>query len=174
MKAKKFHKMLVTLYQSLCHNKPEDMNLLSLCAVHQISLPSNGQIDSEIIHINGGVSFSCTCVFQHIFWKVCWRVGNYRKINNLGHDYIIVFVFYYHCEPEFLIPYSDSLYVAEQGLIPRLLIHSCPYWLFNSTPLLSWYWKLSVCLTLRLLMSYIYGAPILDVSRSHTTTHHSR
>jgi len=29
-------------------------------------------------------------------------------------------------------------------------------------------------LTIRLLMSYIYGAPILDVSRSHTTTHHSR
>ena len=31
-------------------------------------------------------------------------------------------------------------------------------------------------LTLRLLMSciYIYGAPILDVSRSHMTTQHSR
>ena len=29
-------------------------------------------------------------------------------------------------------------------------------------------------LNLRLLMSYVYGAPILDVSRSHTTTHHSR
>ena len=29
-------------------------------------------------------------------------------------------------------------------------------------------------LTLRLLTSYIYGAHILDVSRSHTTTHHSR
>ena len=29
-------------------------------------------------------------------------------------------------------------------------------------------------LTLRLLMSYIYEALILDVSRSHTTTHHSR
>ena len=29
-------------------------------------------------------------------------------------------------------------------------------------------------LTLRLLMSYIYGAPILDVSRTYTTTHHSR
>jgi hypothetical protein len=27
-------------------------------------------------------------------------------------------------------------------------------------------------LTLRLLMSYIYGAPILDVSRSYTTTQH--
>ena len=40
--------------------------------------------------------------------------------------------------------------------------------------------KTGVTLTLRLLMSYIYiyiyiyGAPILDVSRSHTTTHHSR
>ena len=31
-------------------------------------------------------------------------------------------------------------------------------------------------LTIRLIMSYIYiyGAPILDVSRSYTTTHHSR
>ena len=29
-------------------------------------------------------------------------------------------------------------------------------------------------LTFILLMSYIYGAPILDVSRSHTTTQHSR
>jgi len=29
-------------------------------------------------------------------------------------------------------------------------------------------------LTIRRLMSYIYGAPILDVSRSHTTTPHSR
>jgi hypothetical protein len=29
-------------------------------------------------------------------------------------------------------------------------------------------------LTLRILMSYIYGAPILEVSRSYTTTHHSR
>jgi hypothetical protein len=29
-------------------------------------------------------------------------------------------------------------------------------------------------LTIRLLMSYIYGVHILDVSRSHTTTQHSR
>jgi len=35
---------------------------------------------------------------------------------------------------------------------------------------------LFILLTLRRLMSYIYiyGAPILDVSRSHTTTQHSR
>ena len=35
-------------------------------------------------------------------------------------------------------------------------------------------WLLNSELTLRRLMSYIYGAPILDVSRSHTTTQHSR
>ena len=34
--------------------------------------------------------------------------------------------------------------------------------------------RISTSLTLRRLMSYIYGAPILDVSRSHTTTQHSR
>ena len=34
--------------------------------------------------------------------------------------------------------------------------------------------KFYLFLTLRRLMSYIYGAPILDVSRSHTTTQHSR
>jgi len=36
------------------------------------------------------------------------------------------------------------------------------------------YYALGTILTLRRLMSYIYGAPILDVSRSHTTTQHSR
>jgi len=34
--------------------------------------------------------------------------------------------------------------------------------------------KVHMILTLWRLMSYIYGAPILDVSRSHTTTQHSR
>ena len=34
-------------------------------------------------------------------------------------------------------------------------------------------WGSGVRLTLRWLMSYIYGVPILDVSRSHTTTQHS-
>jgi len=35
-------------------------------------------------------------------------------------------------------------------------------------------YQIKITLTLRRLMSYIYGAPILDVSRSHTTTQHSR
>ena len=36
------------------------------------------------------------------------------------------------------------------------------------------YYMIFHLLTLRWIMSYIYGAPILDVSRSHTTTQHSR
>ena len=36
------------------------------------------------------------------------------------------------------------------------------------------YKELHIVLTLRRLMSYINGAPILDVSRSHTTTQQSR
>jgi len=37
------------------------------------------------------------------------------------------------------------------------------------------YWRCATkFLTLRLLMSYIYGAPILDVSSSHTTSQHTR
>jgi hypothetical protein len=35
-------------------------------------------------------------------------------------------------------------------------------------------YNITRALTLRLLMSCIYGVPILDVSRSHTTTQHSR
>ena len=42
------------------------------------------------------------------------------------------------------------------------------------TPLSSGLRRQYFGLTLRRLMSYIYGAPILDVSRSHTTTQHSR
>jgi hypothetical protein len=44
-------------------------------------------------------------------------------------------------------------------------------WRINATPGCSvsiYHW---LSLTLRWLMSYIYGAPILDVSRSHTTQH---
>jgi len=47
----------------------------------------------------------------------------------------------------------------------------------SSQKSVSCFWRDTVVqwdLTLRWLMSYIYGAPILDVSRSHTTTQHSR
>jgi len=47
---------------------------------------------------------------------------------------------------------------------------TCPYIFLKTSTCLS----VGLLLTLRRLMSYIYGAPILDVSRSHTTTQHSR
>jgi len=65
-----------------------------------------------------------------------------------------------------------------------LLRHLCTFFLcvlsdHNYSQLLSWnffiVWSIHIFfLTLRWLMSYIYGAPILDVSRSHTTAQHSR
>jgi len=64
-------------------------------------------------------------------------------------------------------PDDDSVWIVflrpshriTKGRCPIILCVKCSY---------------NVDLTLRLLMSYIYGAPILDVSRSHTTTQHSR
>jgi len=66
----------------------------------------------------------------------------------------------------------------------QILIFFFLYFLFDSTNEQSVNASLSTSskflriryhtLTLRWLMSYIYGAPILDVSRSHTTTQHSR
>ena len=50
-------------------------------------------------------------------------------------------------------------------------IFSFRYFPFNSQRLMFYFTDV---LTLRRLMSYIYGAAILDVSRSHTTTQHSR
>ena len=46
------------------------------------------------------------------------------------------------------------------------------YW--KSAPTDLFIWHQVTRLTLRRLTSYVYGAPILDVSRSHTTTQHSR
>ena len=51
--------------------------------------------------------------------------------------------------------------------IRNFLMLQCYRWRYSEKGAVS-------LLTLRLLMSYIYGAPILDVSRSHTTTQHSR
>jgi len=53
------------------------------------------------------------------------------------------------------------------------LVHMVGFILRNSTSTFSLH-VLATVLTFRLLMSYVYGAPILDVSRSHTTTQHSR
>jgi len=68
-----------------------------------------------------------------------------------------------------------------QGAHIEHVTHNATH-MWNSNPcLLLWHYfhinKFAIAnalLTLRWLMSYIYGAPILDVSRSHTTTQYSR
>ena len=62
------------------------------------------------------------------------------------------------------------------------LLNHCLGLLQQNKKWFDWYFVPIICvifyipnsLTLRWLMSYIYGAPIIDVSRSHTTTQHSR
>ena len=86
------------------------------------------------------------------------------------------------CSPiiEFIIPYFFSKAQHVSSGTP-LIIRSSKLYLQPLVYMPIWWpavakteWALVPCLTLRRLMSYIYGAPILDVSRSHTTTQHSR
>ena len=66
-----------------------------------------------------------------------------------------------------LVGFEPTISAGERPAAARLLALSARHFLHVS--------RIRVkSLTLRLLMSYIYGAHILDVSRSHTTTHHSR
>ena len=57
--------------------------------------------------------------------------------------------------------------------VNRAILRHCFFW-FGNTGADAAIAIFLPTLTLRQLMSYIYGAPILDVSRSHTTTQHSR
>ena len=57
--------------------------------------------------------------------------------------------------------------LLEEGF-PRISVGNALKVAFSETSKVNIYKRI-----LRRLMSYIYGAPILDVSRSHTTTQHS-
>ena len=86
----------------------------------------------------------------------------------------------------FLIKWKSEMCFIGRGIViivsswplePQLILISCP----NRFRIMTWQQhfvkkklKIHGNLTLRRLMSYIYGAPILDVSRSRTTTQHSR
>ena len=63
----------------------------------------------------------------------------------------------------FLYTYPLETFVAQVSGVTQFYFTRFPFPLAHSP-----------ALTLRRLMSYIYGAPILDVSRSHTMTLHSR
>jgi hypothetical protein len=71
----------------------------------------------------------------------------------------------------FLSPLRTKYRLCSKVCQNCYLANSFPY-RSTSSSMIDWY----CCSTLGLLMShiYIYGAPILDVSRLHTTTQHSR
>ena len=82
--------------------------------------------------------------------------------------FVIIFLYFVHNIMHVVYDAVDFIY----------MMHIC----YNPVNL---YYVVSVCtvflvrehscpLTLRSLTLYIYGAPILDVSRSHTTTQHCR
>jgi len=80
----------------------------------------------------------------------------------------------------YCIVVSVGAFISKEGFVPYLNDYNCCILhVVHVYCVAAWNWC-SACtgvllnLTLRRLMSYIYGAPILDVSRSHTTTQHSR
>ena len=97
-----------------------------------------------------------------------WRYIKYIILNaNLLHHVLIYYLLLRDVSASFLGHYS--LFIIH---IHRL--RQCFIWRNVKPRRLDATNYISVYLTLRLLMSYKYGAPILDVSRSHTTTQHSR
>jgi hypothetical protein len=60
------------------------------------------------------------------------------------------------------------------SVVSGRLVEACHNLYWNNDTLQCNRFFQTATLTLRLLMSCIYGVHILDVSRSHTTTHHSR
>jgi len=116
---------------------------------------------------------------RNIFWWGGGKSGRCMGLTNLPHSYadrldiwsLSLLESYWACNmPEegllFLYIFLNPLN-AELNPICYLLALLAHHFLHVS--------RISVkSLTLRLLMSYIHGAPIVDVSRSHTTTHHSR
>jgi len=118
-----------------------------------------------------------------VFWCVI-RFSNYLTVNT---------VYLYIMTNRLMMPRGIWRHCSCKGFIPSIYAAREDEEIFNFNPLnaelnpiccllalLGAHHFLHVSrirvksLTLRQLMSYIYGAPILDVSRSHTTTHHSR
>ena len=127
------------------------------------------------------------CHYDPMLWDMsrCVHVMNYDAMTGsygIAHDYTVLWCV--------LLSFTmTSLYVTTKGIVCGTVLRRIQE--INSLnaelnpicyllALLGAHCFLHVSrirvksLTLRLLMSYIYGAPILDVSRSHTTTHHSR
>ena len=94
-----------------------------------------------------------------------------RKVQSLNENWQVCYLLNILCWCEYREPFHLTAdYLNENWQVCYLLNILC--WGEYREP----FHLTADYLTLKLLMSYIYiyGAPILDVSRSHTTTQHSR
>jgi len=87
------------------------------------------------------------------------------------HHYHLLLSYYYYCHSTSVVVVAV---VVIKPLNPELNPMCCLLALLGAHHFLCVSRIRVKSLTFRRLMSYIYGAPILDVSRSHTTTQHSR
>ena len=139
-------------------------------------------------------------VYKKPFWITTWRCPNKKK--KPKHVPVMIVYLSFICINIIKIVFPVKLYIfycllkTQRGCLTwkpgfKLIWKHFPRGIFNPLnpelnpicyllALLGAHHLLHVSrirvksLTLRLLMSYIYGAPILDVFRSYTTTQHSR
>ena len=112
------------------------------------------------------------------WWQCCWSWSG-----RLDHDQLHCYHHVPMVKPEAATSVVEVLMMGVRTPETCWAVHkrqvinlrSCCIWLVD---LFEMYDDARTCklqtLTLGFLMSYIYGAHNLDVSRSHTTTHHSR
>ena len=103
-----------------------------------------------------------------IFWMPASTTAHLR-CNLLTHRYPLknsaLFIYTFLYTHVYL---SSSSFAYKQQCLGKAKYFMCIFFSLQSSV------KEEKTLTLRSLTLYIYGAPILDVSRSHTTTQHSR
>ena len=146
---------------------------------HRMSVPEKARVWSQTTScwICGGNSGNGTGILPNRFWS-----ASIHQFSILSHSYIRNYMLYSFVHSSFIHSFIHFIHSFHSFISFIHFIHSSPtpglgicsfsYCRFNAV----------TCLTLRRLMSYIYiyiyiyiyGAPILDVSRSHTTTQHSR
>ena len=159
---------LYTALRNLRLSEPEKSasgyyEVTKISMLHNLKLFINWKIINRKIY--RGINLCCTlllmCVYR-IGWRGTGRLrgGSYFKLNNSSFEELFTF---HKCKVyRFELCVVYAIILTTQAFEKRNI-----YWASVN-------YNVNLALTLRLPMSYIYGAPILDVSRSHTTTQHSR
>jgi len=143
----------------------------------EISGRNSSVRNTEIPKIFVGVTFDCVPLRATTDVNLT-RGGEAQIFHKSGHHLKIIGAEGLHYIAE--VPYERSIntYLAAPCTInplnPELNPMCCLLALLGAHHFLHVSRIRVTSLTFRQLMSYIYGAPILDVSRSHTTTQHSR